>query len=149
MFIGYVRDNLIQTYEDKSLRDEVSAYLDDLMETVAVPKLVDALKSKDAATRLEMAQRLEELSRKNTEMIKFALDFLKDLTNDPNKDVASVVQKIVSNYDRAQKRKVYNEKRRKMRDLDNKLASGKISDAEYLKQRKEFLQLGQEVGEED
>ncbi|MHA1732267.1 MAG: hypothetical protein ACTSU5_10000 [Promethearchaeota archaeon] len=146
LFISYFRDNILPLYEDTKLRTEVSKYLDSVMEEVAVPKLVETLKGKDAAKRLETAQRLEELSRKNSDLVKPTLAYLKDLQHDPDKKIATVVKKIVTNYERAQKRKAYNEKRRKMRELDRKLAAGKITDAQYLKQRKEFLKLEQELG---
>ncbi|GAB4304966.1 MAG: hypothetical protein Kow0069_00090 [Promethearchaeota archaeon] len=149
LFVNYVRDNLLSKYTDKKLREEVQQYLDHVLETIALPKLGNALSSPDPEVRLAVARRLEGMSRSSADSLKPLLPFLKGAADDPNKEVRSLVKKIEANYQRAQKRKEYNKRRQKMRELDRKLAAGKISDAEYLKERKTFLKLAEEVGDEE
>ncbi|MHA1697628.1 MAG: hypothetical protein ACTSWN_02170, partial [Promethearchaeota archaeon] len=61
--------------------------------------------------------------------------------------IKKLIDTIVKNYERNEKRKLYNQKRKKMQELDNKLLSGKITSEEYIKERKEFLKLSGEFEE--
>ncbi|MHA1371288.1 MAG: hypothetical protein ACTSRA_16420, partial [Promethearchaeota archaeon] len=122
--------------------------LDEVLEEVAIPKLVDALRSDDDEMRKNVATRLVELSKKKPAMIKAVLKFVQEAqASEKRSDIKKLIDTIVKNYERNEKRKLYNQKRKKMQELDNKLLSGKITSEEYIKERKEFLKLSGEFEE--
>jgi glutamyl-tRNA reductase len=149
LFIGYMRDNILPKYEDPRVRKAIEDYANEIMEEIAVPKLVEVLKGTDQAARVKTSQSLEEISKKKPDMVKVAAQYVNQLVNDTNKDVAKSAQNILKNIDRSEKKKQYASKRKTMQELDRKLAKGEVTDAEYMKLRKEYLKLEDEVGPEE
>ncbi len=149
LFIGFIRDNILPKYEDARVKKAIEDYANEIMEEIAVPKLVEVLKGTDQAVRVKTSQSLEEISKKKPDMVKVASEYVTQLVTDGNKDVAKAAQNILKNIDRADKRKQYASKRKTMQDLDRKLAKGEVSDAEYMKLRKEYLKLEDEVGPDE
>ncbi|WP_457557288.1 hypothetical protein [Candidatus Harpocratesius sp.] len=155
LFIGVMKDKRIPMYKKefpKKLVSEVEAYLDDILENVAIPKLIESLSSPLLEERLKVAENLLELSKSNPDQLKIALPHLEKAVNDPNKKVAKLVKDAIMNYHKAQRRKQTAAKRKKLTALRKKMdaidrdyADGKISDEDYLKEQKIYLKLKREI----
>lgn len=149
LFIGYVRDNVIPKYNDPQVRKAIEEYLHEVTEEIAIPKLVETLKSGAPEIRQKTAQSLDTISKKSPDMVKVAMEYVSGLVDDADAVVAKAAQNILKNVNKADKKKAYTSKRKQMVDLDRKLAKGEVSDEEYLQSRKEYLHLEEEVGTED
>jgi hypothetical protein len=147
--VDFLIDKMVPTYGSSKDQAEIRAYLVSLLEEVAIPNLLNALKSPDKAKRISVAGKIAEISKSKPDMIKAVLTFIDDAENtESDKDVKELLDLSRKNYEKAQKRKVYEEKRKKMKLLDKELVSGQIELADYARERKEYLGLESEVGEE-
>lgn len=152
IFIGFIRDKKLGTYH-KSIQKDVEKYLDDILEHVAIPKLTESLYSEDLEQRLLVARNIASLSESNPDQLQIALPHIeKAKNNDLNKEVKSLMDKAMKNYEKAQKkkqtavkRKKLTELRKKMDEFDDLFAQGKISDADYMKEQKNYLKLKREI----
>ena len=150
MFVNYIIDKKIESYGTGKDQAEIRAYLNEILEEVAIPKLTNALKSPDPEARLTIAKNLVDISKKKPDMIKGVLSFLQEAEKvEKSAEIKANITKVLKNYDKALKRKQYEIKRKKMKELDDKLKAGKITDAEYMKERKEYLILDAEMGAEE
>lgn len=150
MFVNYIFEKKMETYGSSKDQAEIRAYLNEILEDIAIPKLTSALKSPDATTRLSITKNLVDISKKKPEMVKGVLAFLQEAEKvEKGAEIKANISQVLKNYDKAQKRKQYEAKRKKMKELDDKLKAGKISADEYVKERKEFLVLGAEMGAEE
>lgn len=156
IFIGDIKDKRIPIYKNQYSSDlvkEIESYLDEILQDVAIPKLINALNSSDRELRLQVAQNFLQVSQSNADMLKIALDHIKNAINEEkSKDIVSILKDVLKNYEKAQKKKQTAKKRaklrklsRKMSELDRDYADGKISDKAYLDQRKEFVKLQREI----
>ncbi|RLI63488.1 MAG: hypothetical protein DRO88_09760, partial [Promethearchaeia archaeon] len=149
LFIGVMKDKRLPLYKKvypKKLISQVEAYLDDILENVAIPKLIKALSSPNTEERVRVAENLLEISKSNPDQLKIALPHLERTSNDKNKKIAKLIKDTIKNYQKAQrrkqtaaKRKKLTELRKKMDGIDRKFADGEISDEEYLQEQKNYL----------
>nr|MDO8110449.1 hypothetical protein [Candidatus Sigynarchaeota archaeon] len=154
IFVNYLLDKKIDSYGTPKDQSEIRAYLNDILETVAVPKLTNALKSGKKETRLAIANNLVEITKKKPDIVKSVLSFLQESEkNESDQAVKTAIAAVIKNYDKSQKRKQYEVNRKKMKefdakmdDLDQKLVAGKITADEYTKARKQYVK---EKGELD
>ncbi|MHA1721134.1 MAG: hypothetical protein ACTSWX_04520 [Promethearchaeota archaeon] len=151
LFIGYLRDKRLSSYP-KSVQKEVNEYLNDILENIAIPKLMKALTSDNVETRISVAHNIVQVSENNPEMLKIALEHIEKASNDINKEVANSMKKALKNYQKflrrkktAVKRKELNALRKKMDEIDAQFAEGKISDSEYIIEQKKYLKLKREI----
>ncbi|MHA1727791.1 MAG: hypothetical protein ACTSWY_03560 [Promethearchaeota archaeon] len=151
IFIGFIREKQIPNYP-KSIRSDVNAYLDDILQNIAIPKLVNALQSNYPEERLKVAKNLINISENNPDQLKIVLPHIEKALNDPDKNIAALMQQIYKNYQKDQKRKQTAAKRKKLTALRKKmdiidinLDEGKISDAEYIIEQKKYLKLKREI----
>ncbi|MBN2152399.1 MAG: hypothetical protein JW839_13185 [Candidatus Lokiarchaeota archaeon] len=150
LFVNFILDKKLETYGGSKDQAEIRAYLNEILEDIAIPKLTNALKSPDQNARLAIAKSLVDISKKKPDMVKGVLGFLQDAEKvEKAAEVKANITQVLKNYDKALKRKQYEAKRKKMRELDERLKTGKISADEYVKERKEFLILGVETGAEE
>ncbi|MEX2684769.1 MAG: HEAT repeat domain-containing protein [Candidatus Sigynarchaeota archaeon] len=150
LFVNYILDKKIESYGSSKDQAEIRAYLNEILEEIAVPKLTSALKSPDPNVRLTIAKNLVDISKKKADMVKGVLSFLQEAEkNETETDIKANIAQVLKNYDKAVKRKQYEAKRKKMKELDERLKAGKITADEYVKERKEFLLLGVETGAEE
>ncbi len=156
IFIGNVREKRIPEYKklfSKSIVQEIETYLHEILEEVAIPKLINALQSDDSELRSQVAQNFVQISESNADLIKIALPHIETaLAQESSKPIKKLLESTLNNYKKAQKRKLTAKKRAKLRKLtqtmaafDRDYADGKISDAEYLEQRKTFVVLQREI----
>ena len=141
IFIEYVREKQLKTYEDAQVKKDVSKYLDEILKDVAIPRLISVLEGDSSEDIISALQRIEELSKKNVEMTRPISPYLKNLLKNSNKKIAKLAQNISNNFSQADKRKKLAQKRKTMREKEKQFLAGKLSAAEYAKARKEYLTL--------
>lgn len=152
VYINYIRDTRLRTYGSKADQKEISTYLDEAMETIAIPTLIKTLGSHNEDELIGILIRIEELSRKNPDLIKITLSHVEQKQHHPNTEISTLAQKIQKNYDRAIKRREVKKSLSENEkiggtdaELDQKLLRGEISETEYLRLKKQRIQAYQEL----
>ncbi len=141
IFIEYIRNNKLKTYEDTKVQKEIEKYLDEIMESVAIPRLIGVLEGDNPEEIILALTRIEELSKKNIDMIKPIQPYLQKILNTKNKKITKLVKTIGDNFQKAERRKEVSIKRKLMREKEKLFIDGKISGEDYAKVRKEYLTL--------
>lgn len=141
IFIEYIRNNQLKTYDDSKLRKEVESYLNEVLNEVAIPRLIGVLNSDNEDKILEALIRLEELSKKNIDQMEPIKPYLTKLSSLKNKEIEKLLEKISERFSKEEKRKELAEKRKLMQQKEKDFLEGKISGEEYAKIRKEYLML--------
>ena len=141
IFVEYIREKQLNTYEGTQIKKEVSKYLDEILKDVAIPRLISVLEGDSTDYIISALQRIEELSKKNLEMTRPIRPYLKNLLKNSNKTITKLAQNISNNFAQADKRKELAQKRKTMREKENEFLAGKLSAAEYAKARREYLTL--------
>jgi hypothetical protein len=155
LFIGNMKEKQLPYYRKefpKNLVAEIEKYLDSLLESVAIPKLIKALTSPKVQERIKVAESFEKLSDTNPDLLTIALSHVENACKDPDKTVSELMKKTLKNYQKAQKRKqtiekrkILTEMRKKMDQLDDQLGAGEITDEVYMQEQKKFLKLKHEI----
>jgi hypothetical protein len=141
IFIEYIRDKQLSTYEDPNIKKQISKYLDEILKDVAIPRFINVLEGDDNEEIVKALVRIEELSKKNIEMTKPILPYLKNLINKKNKEIAKLAKAIDESFAKAERKKELAKKRKIMQEMEKKFLDGKISGEEYAKSRKDYLLL--------
>ena len=141
IFVEYVREKQLNTYEDAQVKKDVLKYLDEILKDVAIPRLISVLEGDSTEDIVSALQRIEELSKKNLEMTRPISPYLKNLLKNSNKEIAKLAQNISNNFSQADKRKNLAQKRKTMREKEKQFLTGKLGAAEYAKARREYLTL--------
>lgn len=141
IFIEYIRNNKLKTYEDTKVQKEIEKYLDEIMESVAIPRLIGVLEGDNPEEIILALTRIEELSKKNIDMIKPIQPYLQKVLYSKNKKITKLVKTIGDNFQKAERRKELSIKRKLMREKEKLFIDGKISGEDYAKVRKEYLTL--------
>ena len=139
LFIEYIRSKQLDSYG--SAKKEVEQYLDEILKEVAIPRLINVLKGVDNQEIILALTRIEEISRKNTEMAKPISRYLDDLLKKNDKQIVKLAETISDNFAKAERKKELAKKRTIMRDKEKLFLEGKINGEEYAKARKEYLTL--------
>ena len=141
IFIEYVKNNQLKSYDDNKLKKEVENYLNEVLNDIAIPRLIDVLESDKEDEILDALIRLEELSKKNIDQMEPIKPYLKKLTTLKNEKVQNLLTKISERFSSEEKKKELDTKRRLMQQKEKDFLAGKISGEEYAKIRKEYLLL--------
>ena len=141
IFIEYVKNNQLKSYDDNKLKKEVENYLNEVLNDVAIPRLIDVLESDKEDEILDALIRLEELSKKNIDQMEPIKPYLKKLAALKNEKVQNLLVNISERFSSEEKRKELAEKRKLMQQIEKDFLAGKISGEEYAKIRKEYLLL--------
>jgi len=141
VFIEYIRDKQLGTYGDTKVEKEISAYLDEILKDVAIPRLISVLGGDDQEEIILALERIEELSKKNTEMARPIKSYLENLLKNQNQNIVKLAQSITDNFQKADRKKELAKKRSIMREKEKQFLAGKISGEEYAKARREYLTL--------
>jgi DNA-binding phage protein len=139
LFIEYIRNKQLDSYG--SAKKEVEKYLDEILEDVAIPRLISVLKGVDNEEIILALTRIEEISRKNAEMAKPINKYLDELLKRNDKQIVKLAKTILGNFAKAERKKELTKKRKIMRDKEKLFLEGKINGEEYAKARKEYLTL--------
>ena len=141
IFIEYVRTNQLNTYNDSKLKKDIEQYLNEVVRDVAIPGLIDVLDGDNFEETNKALARIEEIAKKNIEMVKPIKPYIENLLKKENKEVNKLSKSILDNFDKAERRKKLAEKRKVMQEKEKEFLVGKISGEEYAKARKEYLLL--------
>ena len=139
LFIEYIKNKQLDSYG--SAKKEVEKYLDEILEEVAIPRLISVLKGVDNEEIVLALTRIEEISKKNAEMAKPISKYLDELLKRNNKQIVKLAKSISDNFAKAERKKELAKKRKIMRDKEKLFLEGKINGEEYAKARKEYLTL--------
>ncbi|MGQ4872966.1 MAG: hypothetical protein ACP6IY_02725 [Promethearchaeia archaeon] len=139
LFVEYIRNNKLESYGD--VKKDVEKYLDEIMKDIAIPKFINAIKGENDEEIILALNRIEELSRKNLEMVAPIKKYLEPLLKNKNKKIVEIAKKISNNFAAAERRKELAKKRKIMQEKEKQFLAGKISAEEYAKARKEYLLL--------
>ena len=141
IFIEYIRNNQLNTFSDSKLKKEIENYLDEVIKDVAIPGLIDVLDGENFEETNKALVRIEELAKKNIEMVKPIKPYVENLLKKENKEVKKLSKSILDNFDKAERRKKLAEKRKIMQEKEKEFLAGKLSGEEYANARKEYLVL--------
>ena len=141
IFIEYIKDKQLDKYKDAKVKKDVSAYLDEILKDVAVPRLISVLEGEDEEETISALERIKEISKKNVDMARPIKPYLDNLSKSKNKNVVKITQDISNNFTKADRRKELTKKRKVMQEKEKQFMAGKISGDEYAKARKEYLSL--------
>jgi len=141
IFIEYVRNNQLKTYKDSKLKKDIEQYLDEVVKDVAIPGLINVLDGDNFEETNKALARIEELAKKNVEMVKPIRPYVENLLKKENKEVIKLSKSILESFNKAERRKKLAEKRKVMQEKEKNFLVGKISGEEYAKARKEYLIL--------
>jgi len=111
IFIEYIRDKQLGTYGDTKVEKEISAYLDEILKDVAIPRLISVLGGDDQEEIILALERIEELSKKNTEMARPIKSYLENLLKNQNQNIVKLAQSITDNFQKADRKKELAKKR--------------------------------------
>ena len=141
IFIEYIREKQLESYNDSKVEKEVSNYLQEILKDVAVPRLISVLEGNNAEETISALERIEELSKKNIEMTKPIKPYLNILSKNTNKRIGKLARNISDNFQKAERNKEIAKNRKIMREKERDFLAGKINAEEYAKIRKEYLTL--------
>jgi hypothetical protein len=154
VYINYLRDNHLRTYGSKENQKEIGIYLDEAMQEIAIPKLIEALESPNEKEVSVILTNIDDLAKKKPDLIKVTLPYVERKFLHPNSEISKLAQNIQKNYDRAMKRRQIKNKLAENEklggtdaELDKKLVSGEITENQYIRLKKERIQAYQELEE--
>ncbi|MHA1819100.1 MAG: hypothetical protein ACTSU2_01100 [Promethearchaeota archaeon] len=148
IYVSYIRENFLHTYGSKRDQKKIDSYLEEVMQEIAIPKLVDGLEKSEKKQVISILKRLEALSRSKPDLIKITIPSIEKKIKDDDKEISKMAAKILKNYKNILKRREINKKLKNLPDdkeLDKKLLNGEISNEEYIKLKKKRLELLQEI----
>ena len=105
IFIEYVRNNQLNNYTELKLKKEIEIYLNEVLKDVAIPGLINVLEGDDFEEINKALVRIEELAKKNIEMIKPIKPYVKNLSNKENKETKKLCKSILESFSKAERRK--------------------------------------------
>lgn len=141
IFIEYIREKKLATYEDNTIKKDIETYLDEVMKEIAIPRLIGVLDSENDEEIILSLTRILDIAQKNIEMVKPIQRYLVDLQKSKNKKVVELSKKISEMFVKVERRKELARKRKMMRQKEKEFLDGKITAQDYAKIRKEYLLL--------
>ena len=141
IFIEYIREKKLVTYEDNTIKKDIETYLDEVMKEIAIPRLIGVLDSENDEEIILSLTRILDIAKKNIEMVKPIQRYLVDLQKSKNKIVVELSKSISEMFLKAERRKELARKRKIMRQKEKEFIDGKITAQDYAKIRKEYLLL--------
>lgn len=141
IFIEYIRNNQLNTFEGSKLKKEIEQYLDEVLEDVAIPGLIKVLDGDNFEETNKALVRIDELAKKKIDLVKPIKPYVEKLVKKDNKEIRKLSNSILENFARAERRKRLAEKRKIMQEREKEFLAGNISGEEYAKARKDYLIL--------
>lgn len=141
IFIEYIRNNQLKTYEGSKLKKEIEQYLDEVLEDVAIPGLIKVLDGVNFEETNKALVRIDELAKKKIELVKPIKPYVEKLVKKDNKEIRKLSNSILESFAKAERRKRLAEKRKIMQEREKEFLAGNISGEEYANARKEYLIL--------
>ncbi|TFF91681.1 MAG: hypothetical protein EU543_06305 [Promethearchaeota archaeon] len=141
IFIEYVRNNKLDSYDDEKVKKAVEEYLDEIMEDVAVPRLIEVLEGDNVEEIINALERIEKIANENLDMTRPIRPYLEELLEKDNKKITNLADGILELFRREERRKELSEKRKVMEKKEELFMEGKINADEYAKARKEYIKF--------
>ena len=141
IFVEYIRNNKLNTYDDDKVKKAVEQYLDEILEDVAVPRLIEVLEGDDTEEIINALERIDKIANENLDMTRPIRPYLNDLLNKNNKKIITLADSTLELFRREERRKELSEKRKAMEKKEELFMDGKISADEYAKARKEYIKF--------
>lgn len=141
IFIEFIREKKLDTYDDKTVKKEVEEYLDEIMKDIAIPRLINVIEGENTEEIILALTRINDIAKKNIEMVKPIQKYLTNLQKSKNEKVIELSTNISEMFIKAERRKDLSKKRKIMQQKEKEFLTGKISGEEYAKFRKEYLLL--------
>lgn len=141
IFVEYIREKQIEKYEDSKVKKEISEYLNEILNDIAMPRLISLLEGDNQEEILLALERIKKLAQKNLEMARPIVPYLGKLSKNKNKKIVKLAKSISSSFEKAERTKFLAKKRKTMQEKESLFLEGKISAEEYAKYRKEYLIL--------
>jgi hypothetical protein len=139
LFIEYIRSKQLDQYGD--VKKQVETYLDEVMNDVAIPRLISVLEGENEDEIILALTRIEEISKKNIEMAQPIKAYLENLKKNNNKTIVKLAHNIEDNFAKAERKKELAKKRKIMQQKEKDFLDGKISPEDYATARKDYLLL--------
>ena len=141
IFIEYIRNNKLDTYEDPNIKKEIEKYLDEVLTDVAIPRMIEVLDGEKTDEIEQTLQRIDELAKKKLDLVKPLKPYIEKLEEKGKIGVKKLTSSILNAFVKEERKKVLAEKRKHMREMEQQFLEGKISPEDYAKARKEYLLL--------
>ncbi len=97
IFVEYIRNNKLRSYRDDKVQNEISKYLDEILTSIAIPKLKKVFENNDQDEIISILEKFQELSESNVKAANHISPFLDNLLNNPNKKIAKRAKNISQN----------------------------------------------------
>ncbi|TKJ21998.1 MAG: hypothetical protein CEE42_13430 [Promethearchaeota archaeon Loki_b31] len=141
IFIEYIRNNQLKTYEGSKLKKEIEQYLEEVLKDVAIPGLIKVLDGDNFEETNKALVRIDELAKKKIDLVKPIKPYVEKLVKKDNKEIRKLSNSILESFAKAERRKRLAEKRKIMQEREKEFLAGNISGEEYANARKEYLIL--------
>ena len=97
IFVEYIRSNKLRSYRDDKVQNEISEYLDEILTSIAIPKLKKIFDNNNQNEIISILEKFEELSESNVKTANHISPFLPKLLNNSNKNIVKKAQNISQN----------------------------------------------------
>lgn len=97
VFVEYIKTNKLRTYRDVKVEAEISEYLNEILNKIAIPKIQQIFKGSDKDEILNTLSIFEELSEANSRAVMPIQNLLEKLTSSTDKRIISQSRKILTN----------------------------------------------------
>ena len=141
IFIEYIRNNKLDTYDDPNIKKEIEKYLDEILTDVAIPRMIEVLDGEKIDEIEQTLQRIDELAKKKLDLVKPIKPYIENLEEKGKSEVKKLTSSILNQFVKEERKKALAEKRKRMREMEQQFLQGKISPEDYAKARKEYLLL--------
>ncbi|TFG25026.1 MAG: hypothetical protein EU532_12065 [Promethearchaeota archaeon] len=141
IFIEYIKNNKLDTYDDPNVKKDVEKYLDEILTDVAIPGMIKVLDGEDFGEIEQALERIDELAKKKIDLVKPIKPYIEKLDSKNKPEIKKLSSSILNAFVKEERKKVLAEKRKIMREKEQGFLEGKISPEEYANARKEYLQL--------
>ena len=141
IFIEYIRNNKLDTYEDPNIKKEIEKYLDEVLTDVAIPRMIEVLDGEKTDEIEQTLQRIDELAKKKLDLVKPLKPYIAKLEEKGKNEVKNLTSSILNQFVKEDRKKSLAEKRKRMREIEQQFLQGKINPEDYAKARKEYLLL--------
>jgi len=141
IFIEYIRNNKLDSYDDDKVKKSIEKYLDEIMEDVAVPRLIEVLEGDNVEEIINALERIEKIANENLDLTRPIRPYLEELLKKDNKKITNLADSILELFRREERRKELSEKRKVMEKKEELFMEGKITADEYAEARKEYIKF--------
>lgn len=97
IFVEYIRSNKLRSYRDDKVQNDISEYLDEILTSIAIPKLKKIFDNNNQNEIISILEKFEELSESNNKAANHISPFLPNLLKNSNKNIVKKVQNISQN----------------------------------------------------